>query len=154
MAVLNGYIDLFEFKGLEFDRALRMFLASFRLPGEVGSASFSLSALCPRFLSCPSPPPPLFHSPRDRVKQAQKIERILEVFARKYYDCNPGVFAHPDTPFILSFSIVMLHTDIHNDANKRKMCQEDFVRNNRGIDDGEDLPREYLEQVSTVARAP
>eukprot|EP00730_Choanoeca_flexa_P016360 TRINITY_DN7706_c0_g2_i1.p1 TRINITY_DN7706_c0_g2~~TRINITY_DN7706_c0_g2_i1.p1 ORF type:complete len:362 (+),score=102.23 TRINITY_DN7706_c0_g2_i1:1-1086(+) len=112
MAVLAAYVDLFEFKGLEFDRALRMFLGSFRLPGE-----------------------------------AQKIERILEVFARRYHQANDGVFAHADTPFILSFSIVMLNTDIHNEANKRKMDVEGFVRNNRGIDDGQDLPRDYLEKI-------
>ena len=31
---------------------------------------------------------------------------------------------------------MMLQSDLHNPANKRKMTQEGFLRNNRGIDDG------------------
>ena len=38
MAVLAAYVDLFEFQTLELDRALRDFLGSFRLPGEVGES--------------------------------------------------------------------------------------------------------------------
>jgi hypothetical protein len=43
----------------------------------------------------------------------------------------------------------MLNTDIHNPSIKpeRKMTAEGFVRNNRGIDGGEDLPRAMLEEV-------
>lgn len=33
------------------------------------------------------------------------------------------------------------------------MTKEQFVRNNRGIDDGHDLPREYLEQVGLEIHA-
>ena len=34
----------------------------------------------------------------------------------------------------------MLNSDLHNAANKRKMRSEEFVRNNRGLDGGADLP--------------
>ncbi len=53
--------------------------------------------------------------------EAQKIERILQTFARKYHTSNPGLFQHEDTPFVLAFSIVMLNTDSHNvvSAGKR-----------------------------------
>ena len=57
------------------------------------------------------------------------------------------MFSHEDTPFILAFSIVMLNTDLHNSANTRKMTKDAFIRNNRGIDDGNDLPRSLLEEV-------
>ena len=30
---------------------------------------------------------------------------------------------------------------------KRKMTNEDYIRMNRGINDNEDLPREYLEEI-------
>lgn len=46
--------------------------------------------------------------------EAQKIERILQTFARKYHGSNPGLFQHEDTPFVLAFSVVMLNTDAHN----------------------------------------
>jgi Sec7-like guanine-nucleotide exchange factor len=32
---------------------------------------------------------------------------------------------------------------------KKKMTKEEFVRNNRGINDSEDLPSDYLSQVRT-----
>jgi hypothetical protein len=43
----------------------------------------------------------------------------------------------------------MLNTDAHNPAIKasRKMTKEQFVRNNRGLDDGQDLPHEFLETL-------
>lgn len=54
-----------------------------------------------------------------------------------------------DTVHILSFSLIMLNTDLHNrNLNPRKkMKLEDFIRNNRGINDGQDLPRELLEAL-------
>jgi hypothetical protein len=41
----------------------------------------------------------------------------------------------------------MLQTDLHNPQVKKHMTMEEFVRNNRGIDNGKDLPRDLLEEV-------
>lgn len=41
----------------------------------------------------------------------------------------------------------MLTTDLHSAKIKKKMTQEEFVKNNRGINDNKDLPREYLVDV-------
>jgi brefeldin A-inhibited guanine nucleotide-exchange protein len=38
----------------------------------------------------------------------------------------------------------MLNTDAHNPQIKNRMTKADFIRNNRGINDGEDLPEEFL----------
>ena len=38
----------------------------------------------------------------------------------------------------------MLNTDAHNPQVKKKMTKSDFVRNNRGINDGADLPEAFL----------
>jgi len=77
------------------------------------------------------------------------IDRILQRFAARYYECNRDQFATEDTVYILSFSIIMLNTDLHNrNLNpKKKMKLDDFVRNNRGINNGGDLPRELLENL-------
>ena len=45
---------------------------------------------------------------------------------------------------MLAFSIIMLQTDLHSDQIKKKMTVDEFVSNNRGINEGKDLPREYL----------
>jgi Sec7-like guanine-nucleotide exchange factor len=41
----------------------------------------------------------------------------------------------------------MLQTDLHNPQVKKHMTMEEFVRNNRGIDNNKDLPRDMLEEV-------
>ena len=48
---------------------------------------------------------------------------------------------------MLAFSVIMLNTDAHNPQVKNKMTKEGFLRNNRGIDDGADLPKEHLENL-------
>jgi hypothetical protein len=81
--------------------------------------------------------------------EAQQIDRILEKFATQYHSQNPGVFLNADTAYVLAFSIIMLNTDLHNQAISpdRKMTLEQFVRNNRGINSGQDVPREILEKL-------
>ncbi|KAF0720674.1 Aste57867_99 [Aphanomyces stellatus] len=78
--------------------------------------------------------------------EAQKIDRMMEKFAERYHLNNPGVFPSADVAFILSFSVIMLQTDLHNPSipEEKKMSKEGFVRNNRGINNGDDLPPEYL----------
>ncbi|WVZ77501.1 hypothetical protein U9M48_025360 [Paspalum notatum var. saurae] len=76
--------------------------------------------------------------------EAQKIDRIMEKFAERYCKCNPSSFTSADTAYVLAYSVIMLNTDAHNTMVKDKMSKSDFIRNNRGIDDGKDLPEAYL----------
>eukprot|EP00252_Welwitschia_mirabilis_P000957 TRINITY_DN10944_c0_g1_i1.p1 TRINITY_DN10944_c0_g1~~TRINITY_DN10944_c0_g1_i1.p1 ORF type:complete len:1770 (+),score=306.81 TRINITY_DN10944_c0_g1_i1:196-5505(+) len=76
--------------------------------------------------------------------EAQKIDRITEKFAERYCKCNPTAFSSADTAYVLAYSVIMLNTDAHNPTVKNKMSKADFIRNNRGINDGKDLPEEYL----------
>ncbi|KAK6143318.1 hypothetical protein DH2020_023666 [Rehmannia glutinosa] len=76
--------------------------------------------------------------------EAQKIDRIMEKFAERYCKCNPSSFTSADTAYVLAYSVIMLNTDAHNSMVKDKMTKADFIRNNRGIDDGKDLPEDYL----------
>ncbi|KAM7132904.1 IQ motif and SEC7 domain-containing protein 1 isoform 4-T4 [Molossus nigricans] len=112
--VLDCVVDEMDFSAMELDEALRKFQAHIRVQGE-----------------------------------AQKVERLIEAFSQRYCICNPGVvrqFRNPDTIFILAFAIILLNTDMYspNVKPERKMKLEDFVRNLRGVDDGEDIPRETL----------
>ncbi|XP_027015278.2 IQ motif and Sec7 domain ArfGEF 1a isoform X6 [Tachysurus fulvidraco] len=112
--VLDCVVDEMDFSGTELDEALRKFQAHIRVQGE-----------------------------------AQKVERLIEAFSQRYCICNPGVvrqFRNPDTIFILAFAIILLNTDMYspNVKPERKMKLEDFVKNLRGVDDGEDIPRDML----------
>uniref|UniRef100_A0A8C5HA64 IQ motif and SEC7 domain-containing protein 1-like n=1 Tax=Gouania willdenowi TaxID=441366 RepID=A0A8C5HA64_GOUWI len=112
--VLDCVVDEMDFSAMELDEALRKFQAHIRVQGE-----------------------------------AQKVERLIEAYSQRYCICNPGVvrqFRNPDTIFILAFAIILLNTDMYspNVKPERKMKLDDFVKNLRGVDDGEDIPREML----------
>lgn len=76
--------------------------------------------------------------------EAQKIDRMMESFAKKYCDQNEGVFTSTDTCYVLSFSIIMLNTSLHNPSVKDKPTVEKFITMNRGINCGGDLPKDLL----------
>ena len=60
-------------------------------------------------------------------------------------ECNPGkVTDNPDTILLLAFALAMLNTDLHNQNVKRRMTVEDFIKNLRGADNGNDLDEHML----------
>jgi golgi-specific brefeldin A-resistance guanine nucleotide exchange factor 1 len=79
--------------------------------------------------------------------EAQKISRILEAYAARYFGANPNSCADADSAYVLSYSIIMLNTDAHNKQVKKKMTLEQFVRNNRGTNGGKDWPKETLVSI-------
>jgi brefeldin A-inhibited guanine nucleotide-exchange protein len=115
---MHAFVEQFEFIGMGFVDALRMFLQSFRLPGE-----------------------------------AQKIDRYMLKFAEVYVKGNQTTFSSADTAYVLAYSVIMLNTDQHNSQVKKKMTKQDFLKNNRGIDGGKDVPEDVLgaifDEIST-----
>ena len=85
--------------------------------------------------------------------EAQMIDRVMEQFGQKYYNDNPTLFSSANTVYVLSYSTLMLHTDAHHPNVKSRMTLEQFLANNRGIDDGKDLPREFLEDLYNGIRS-
>ncbi|CAM9613184.1 unnamed protein product, partial [Phaeothamnion confervicola] len=74
--------------------------------------------------------------------EAQKIDRLLSAFAECYYADNRGQasfpFASAETPYVLSYAIIMLNTDLHraNAGSKKKrkrMTKDAFISNLRGV---------------------
>ncbi|KAF7527561.1 hypothetical protein PCG10_002524 [Penicillium crustosum] len=77
--------------------------------------------------------------------EAQKIDRFMLKFAERYTTQNPNAFANADTAYVLAYSVILLNTDQHSSKMKgRRMTKEDFIKNNRGINDSQDLPSDYL----------
>ena len=110
--ILEAYCELLDFRKLEFDKALRLLLSTFKLPGE-----------------------------------AQQIERIVKVFAIVYQRDNPNDFPDSETPFILSYSLLMLNTDAHSTMipAKNKMTKQQFVNNNIRV--CTNISPEYFEKM-------
>ncbi|GAC96779.1 guanyl-nucleotide exchange factor [Pseudozyma hubeiensis SY62] len=76
-------------------------------------------------------------------KETQQIDRVMEAFAKRYNECNGGLFASDDQPYILSFSLMMLHTDAFNKNAKNKMTKVDYLRNTGASG----VPTEILEYL-------
>ena len=51
----------------------------------------------------------------------------MEKFAEKYCKDNPKTFRNADAPYILSFSIIMLNTDLHNPMAEHKLTKDNFI---------------------------
>ncbi|XP_054636517.1 IQ motif and SEC7 domain-containing protein 2-like isoform X3 [Dunckerocampus dactyliophorus] len=112
--VLDCVLDEMDFSGMDLDDALRKFQAQIKVQGE-----------------------------------AQRVERLVEAFSQRYCVCNPVLirqFQNPDTIFILAFAIILLNTDMYspNVKPERKMKLDDFIKNLRGVDNGQDIPRDLL----------
>lgn len=132
--ILKHFISLFNYKDLRVDEAIRLLLKTFRLPGE-----------------------------------AQQIERIVEIFAERYAECQANaegpqeekseeqelalsVCPDKDSVFILSYSIILLNTDLHNPQVKKQMTLDAYMKNLRGTYNGGDYPEWYLGKIYSSIR--
>ena len=81
--------------------------------------------------------------------EAQKIDRLMEKFAERYYLQNQDTFASADMAFILAFSTIMLQTNLHNPAirDDKRMTKEQFIRQNKGISSDGELSDEMLIEI-------
>ncbi|KAG1907240.1 uncharacterized protein F5891DRAFT_362804 [Suillus fuscotomentosus] len=80
--------------------------------------------------------------------EAQKIDRFMLKFAERYIAGNAQTpFKNADAAYILAYSIILLNTDAHSPQIKHRMTKADFIKNNRGINDGESLPEEFLSAI-------
>ncbi|XP_037936033.1 IQ motif and SEC7 domain-containing protein 1 isoform X2 [Teleopsis dalmanni] len=90
--------------------------------------------------------------------EAQKIERLMEVYSQRYCQCNQDIVGRlrsSDTIFVLAFAIIMLNTDLHtpNLKPERRMRVEDFIKNLRGIDDCHDIDKDMLSGIYERVKA-
>lgn len=97
--------------------------------------------------------------------EAQQIDRILVNFSEVCHAaCVEGVsglLENPEITYLLTFSIIMLNTDLHNPniRTDRKMTTEQFVKNNsfygKELNQTKPLPREFLESIyESLAEVP
>ncbi|KAL9088934.1 MAG: hypothetical protein Q9165_005991 [Trypethelium subeluteriae] len=82
--------------------------------------------------------------------ESQLIERIVTVFSQKYCASDtPEGIKNNDAVYVLTYAIIMLNTDQHNPNVKssNRMSYNDFARNLRGVNDGQDFPPDYLQEI-------
>ncbi|KAI8601707.1 hypothetical protein EDD21DRAFT_373786 [Dissophora ornata] len=84
--------------------------------------------------------------------ESQQIERIMELFAETYFATQPRAIASQDAAFILGYAVVMLNTDQHNRVVTGRMSLEQFSKNLRGVNNGENFAIEYLAEIYDAIR--
>ncbi|WBW73128.1 Arf GEF Sec74 [Schizosaccharomyces osmophilus] len=62
-------------------------------------------------------------------QETQQIDRVLSSFSDQYYHCNPSFYESSDECYILTFSLMILHTDFYNINNRQKMTKSEFIAN-------------------------
>lgn len=68
--------------------------------------------------------------------EGQKVERILEHFSKKYSEENPEKYT-ADGAYLLSFLLMMLHTNVYNPKVVEKMTITDFLNIGKNIKNNE-----------------
>ena len=62
--------------------------------------------------------------------ESQEIDRILEAFSARYFECNPStIFGSPGVVHTVTAAMLMLNTDLHIAELSKHMSRSDFVRN-------------------------
>eukprot|EP00301_Raphidiophrys_heterophryoidea_P005561 c12323_g1_i1.p1 GENE.c12323_g1_i1~~c12323_g1_i1.p1 ORF type:complete len:1388 (+),score=373.23 c12323_g1_i1:100-4164(+) len=79
--------------------------------------------------------------------EAQKIARIMEAFATSYCSQNKEPFEIVDAAYVTAYSLIMLNTDHHSGQVKKKMTFDQFTTNNRGTNNGKNLPTDVMEKM-------
>lgn len=82
--------------------------------------------------------------------EAPLIERVIEAYSEAYCAKTTLVdVADKDGVYILTYAMLILNTDQHNPNLKsaRRMKYEDFARNLRGQNAGEDFSPQYLHDI-------
>lgn len=88
----------------------------------------------------------------DLPGEGQKVDRIMQIFARKYINDNPNSpYKSATAAYTLSYLMMMLQTSAHNPQvqEKDRMTMQQFCNLAKGINDGENLSQELLQGLYT-----
>ncbi|GAA5975532.1 hypothetical protein JCM11641_004297 [Rhodosporidiobolus odoratus] len=62
--------------------------------------------------------------------ETQQVDRILEQFSRRYFEDNPrNVYGSADVVHAVSYSLLLLNTDLHVVDTTSRMTRQQFIRN-------------------------
>ncbi|KAI9804418.1 MAG: hypothetical protein M1825_001317 [Sarcosagium campestre] len=81
-------------------------------------------------------------------KETQQIDRVLQQFADRYHECNPGIYVSSDSAYFIAFSLMLLQSDVFNKNNKRKMQRIDYVKNAKGEGVSEEVLECFYDNIS------
>lgn len=90
--------------------------------------------------------------------ETQDRERVLLHFSKRFLECNPSLravtFQSHDAVHTLTCAIMLLNTDLHNEAlQQRRMTVDEFVENLAELNDGTNFPDSLLREVYAAIKA-
>jgi hypothetical protein len=69
-----------------------------------------------------------FSGPVQLPAEGEQIDRLLEIFARRFQMQSPDAFSSSDMCYVLSYAVMMLNTNLHNEyLMKHRMTKESFI---------------------------
>ena len=77
--------------------------------------------------------------------EAEDIDRIMQIFADVYSHQNPNCKFSSETVYVISYALIMLNVDLHNENSKHPMTLPQFISNIRGVVSEELLSDEELQ---------
>ncbi|KZS98411.1 hypothetical protein SISNIDRAFT_404603 [Sistotremastrum niveocremeum HHB9708] len=86
--------------------------------------------------------------------ESQQLDRLLDEFARRYWDCNPrSLFGNAGVVHAVMYSLLLLNTDLHVAELTSHMSRTQFVRNTLSTIQAQVKPdpSEYQSSTSEVA---
>ena len=81
--------------------------------------------------------------------ESQIIQRVLERFSHHFFEAHEaeGVYANEDAVFLLSYAMLILHVDNHNEKIVNKMTEAQFKKTLRGTNGDKDFPEDMLARI-------
>lgn len=83
----------------------------------------------------------------DLPSESQQIDRVISAFAERYHECNPHIFDSFDAAYLVAYSLLMLHSDLFNKNNKRKMQRHEYQKNTKGNGISEEILGYFYDNI-------
>ncbi|KYQ91487.1 Arf guanyl-nucleotide exchange factor [Tieghemostelium lacteum] len=143
--VLYKYIESFQFQGKEIDEALLELLCNFQI---INSENQIIDKIVEKFaekyyndnqlnlspITSPNLSSPILTSQPQQNNNNNNNNNIT----------NNSEISNAETIYLLSYTIIILSTDLHNPTTKSKISPEEWIKMNSKINDKKDLSKEYL----------
>jgi golgi-specific brefeldin A-resistance guanine nucleotide exchange factor 1 len=140
--ILEVFVKSFDFADVRIDQALRLYLETFRLPGEAPLIFLVMEHFADHW-----------HVSWNALLLVWWVF-FIEMISH-LQTCNGEPFANTDAAFRLAYAIIMLNMDQHNYNAKRlniPMTVDDFIKNLRGLNGNADFEQEMLTNVYTAIK--
>lgn len=92
--------------------------------------------------------------------EAQKIDRVMEVFGVYWFESNPPAvnpflnpFPSSSSAFIISFAIILVNTDLHSGKMNETITFPQFHRMCQGAEEGDRIPESYIQALYEDVKA-